>query len=116
MNLITYRVFFTLALFVILCLSVTYSFTLEDAQITYRYALRYSEGFPWGTWNRDELPIEGFTTPLWMLILSIFGPNLDSIAHASKLIGSLSALCLVYLFFMLAIKCQRDEINYLMPK
>ena len=113
MNLYSYRIFFALAFFIILCLAATYSFTLEDAQITYRYALRYSEGFSWGTWNRDEVPIEGFTTPLWMLILSIFGPNLDSIAHASKLIGSFSALCLVYLFFILGIKCQRNEINFL---
>ena len=58
MNLYSYRIFFALAFFIILCLAATYSFTLEDAQITYRYALRYSEGFSWGTWNRDEVPIE----------------------------------------------------------
>lgn len=113
MGLKNYNFFYLLAFFVLIFLILTYSYTLEDAQITYRYALRYSEGYPWGTWNRNEVPIEGFTTVLWMFVISLFGPSLNSIAHASKVIGGFSALGLVFLFFTLSVKCQKGEITFI---
>jgi hypothetical protein len=99
--------------FMTLGLVLTYGQTLEDAQITYRYALRYAEGYPWGTWNRLEAPIEGFTTILWMFVISLFGPSLDSIAHASKIFGGFSAFGLVALYFSVAIKSEKNQLLYL---
>ncbi|NQZ08295.1 MAG: hypothetical protein HRT35_14155 [Algicola sp.] len=75
--------------------------TLEDAQITYRYALRFSEGFDFGMWNRTGSPVEGFTTFLWMVYLSLFGPNLESIVYASKITGILAHLSIIGLFVTL---------------
>lgn len=99
--------------FMVLGLTLTYGQTLEDAQITYRYALRYAEGYPWGTWNRLEAPVEGFTTILWMFVISLFGPNLDAIAHASKILSGMAALGLVVLYFAVAIKSEKNQLFYL---
>lgn len=108
-----YKLLYILLAFVAVCAFVTYSYTLEDAQITYRYAMRYAEGYPWGTWNRNEAPIEGFTTFLWMLIISQFGPNLDPIIHASKIIGITSTLGLIVLYYQLAVKSEQDQLNFI---
>ena len=108
-----YKLLYILLGFMLACGFVGYSFTLEDAQITYRYAMRFAEGYPWATWNRDEAPIEGFTTVLWMFVISLFGPNLDSIVHASKIIGLASTLGLVVLYYQLAVKSQAGDINFI---
>ena len=80
---------------------IFYSFTLEDAQITYRYALRLSEGYQYGMWNRDGIPVEGTTTLLWTILLSLFGPKIESIAHSSKIFGLISFLFLVVVLWMI---------------
>jgi hypothetical protein len=98
-----------LIIFSMFFIALTYSFTLEDAQITYRYALRYSEGYPWATWNRSDPPVEGFTTVLWMYILSLFGTDLDAIAHGSKIIGVLSYFSLAGWFYFLSCKVEKKE-------
>ena len=80
-----------------------YPHTLEDAQITFRYALRLSEGYPYGMWNRVGTPVEGSTTILWTLALSLFGPDLNIMAHAAKAIGVGSYFGTI-LFFIIATK------------
>jgi arabinofuranosyltransferase len=74
-----------------------YESTLEDAQITYRYSLRFAEGYPFGYWNKQGPVVQGFTTNLWMLLLAFFGHiagdnALDAIATSSKLLSILFAL------------------------
>ncbi len=88
---------------------VFFSSTLEDAQITYRYSLRFSEGYDFGMWNRTGFPVEGFTTFLWMLYLSFFGPNLDSIVYASKITTVFFHLSVIVLFFSLHVKFYNGE-------
>ncbi len=78
-----------------------FSMTLEDAQITYRYALRFAEGYDFGMWNRTGAPVEGFTTFIWMIYLSLFGPNLEAIVYASKITGMVAHVAIVVLFFNL---------------
>lgn len=112
-NIKNHWLLFVLLMVSTLIISLSYSLTLEDAQITYRYALRYSEGFPWGTWNRSEAPVEGFTTTLWMFTLSLFGPDLQAIIHSSKIIGALSALGLVALYYQVAFQSQHDKIKFI---
>lgn len=87
-----------------------FSYTLEDAQITYRYALRFSQGYEFGLWNRTGNPVEGFTTFLWMLYLSAFGPNLESIIYASKFTSTLAHLSLTGLLFALSLKFRGDKL------
>lgn len=78
-----------------------YYSTLEDALITFRYAERWSEGYDFGMWNRTGAPVEGFTTLLWMILLSAFGPQAASIVTASKFLGYSSYLALIALFLTL---------------
>ena len=78
-----------------------FSLTIEDAQITFRYALRFAEGYDFGMWNRSGPPVEGFTTLLWMLYLSAFGPTLDVMVYAAKITGILAHMLVVALFFVL---------------
>lgn len=78
-----------------------FSYTLEDAQITYRYSLRFSEGYDFGMWNRTGSPVEGFTTFLWMIYLSFFGPSLEIIVTMSKVTGILAHQSILLLLFYL---------------
>ena len=49
----------------------------EDAHITFRFARNLAEGYGF-TWNTDELPIEGFTSFLWVLVTALgIKANLD---------------------------------------
>ncbi len=88
---------------------VFFSNTLEDAQITYRYSLRFSEGYEFGMWNRTGSPVEGFTTFLWMIYLSLFGPNIDTIVYTSKITTILSHISIIILFFILSIKFENNK-------
>jgi len=73
--------------------------TLEDSQITFRYSLRLYEGYGYGMWNRTGNPVEGFTTTMWMLYLSLFGSSLDTMTHAAK-ITSISLHAATAWFFL----------------
>lgn len=44
---------------------------MDDAYITYRFAKNTAEGYLFA-WNIGEMPIEGFSNPLWTIITSIF--------------------------------------------
>ncbi len=71
-----------------------FPFTLDDAFITFRYARNFAQGYPLGTWNVGEVPVEGFSSLLWTLILAA-GIKLGlSPLLLSKCIGYLSAAAL----------------------
>jgi hypothetical protein len=61
--------------------------TLEDAMISFRYALRIAEHYPLGYWNRVGPAVEGYTSLLWVWILSLAGPKVDAITTLSKVCG-----------------------------
>lgn len=86
-----------------------FSSTLEDAQITFRYSLRLSEGFGFGMWNRTGAPVEGFTTFFWMIYLSLFGPNLECIVYAAKITSILSQLSIIILFYTVAHRLHNNQ-------
>ena len=93
---------------------VFYEHTLEDAQITYRYSLRFAEGYPFGYWNKQGPAVQGFTTNLWMLLLAFFGHisgdnALDAIVSASKLLSILFVLFIFGTAFI-STKIARNEI------
>jgi arabinofuranosyltransferase len=73
-------------------LAAYWGHTLEDAMISFRYALRVAEHYPFGYWNRVGPAVEGYTSMLWVWILSFAGPNIDRIITLSKFCGTLSFL------------------------
>ncbi len=66
--------------------------TLEDAMISFRYALRIAEHYPLGYWNRVGPAVEGYTSMLWVWILSLAGPRVDAITTLSKISGVIAYL------------------------
>jgi arabinofuranosyltransferase len=76
-------------------------FTVDDAFITFRYAANLAAGYG-PTWNPGGPPIEGYTTFLWMLLMTI--PHLlgiDSVMF-SKVIGVLATLGCILVTFRFA--------------
>lgn len=63
---------FALPIIILLCLFWAWlnRFTPDDAFITFRYAKNLSEG-QGAVWNPGEFPVEGYSTFLWMLLMSI---------------------------------------------
>ena len=65
-----------------------FSFTVDDAYITFRYSRNLAAG--WGpTYNPGQPPVEGYTTFAWMIIMAlphVFGINVPTF---SKLAGVL---------------------------
>lgn len=66
--LISYLVIFVVIVFG--ALTYTGSF-MDDAYITFRFSHNIADGY-WFQWNRGEMPIEGFSNPLWTLIIALF--------------------------------------------
>ncbi|MEL6168501.1 MAG: hypothetical protein AAFR35_07400 [Pseudomonadota bacterium] len=102
-------------LFLVVCALGFWSTTLEDAQITFRYARRLAEGYPFGSWNRQGPPVEGVTTFLWPWVLAPFGPGANAIATAAKLLGLASQVGLVTLFLTVAAQARRDRLVMDLP-
>src|SRR5215208_5361505 len=44
--------------------------TFDDAYITFRYARHLAEGYGFGAWNHTGEHVEGYSSPLWMLLLA----------------------------------------------
>lgn len=76
-----------------------FAFTIDDAYITFRYSKNLAAG--WGpTYNPGQPPVEGYTTFLWMIGMTLphfVGVN---VATFSKLISVLS-LCATFLLVSL---------------
>ena len=70
--------------------------TLEDAHITYRYSILLAHGEKLGAWNPGGEPVEGFSSMLWMLLLSAAAKAHFNIIHASKMLGLISYMLLVF--------------------
>jgi hypothetical protein len=65
-----------------------FSYTIDDAYITFRYSKNLAGGFG-PTYNPSMPPVEGYTTFLWMLLMTLphfFGVN---VATFSKIVGVL---------------------------
>ena len=81
------------------------NFTIDDTFITFRYANNLAKGFG-PTFNPGWMPVEGYTTFLWMLIMSI--PHLiglDALIF-SKLLGiALGELAIIFAMLISAEIC-----------
>ena len=49
---------------------ITYFTLVDDAMVSMRYAQHLAQGFGL-VWNVGHPPVEGFTNPAWMLIMSL---------------------------------------------
>lgn len=66
-----------------------FSFTIDDAYITFRYSKNLAAGFG-PTYNPDQLPVEGYTTLAWMLLMTLPHFMGINVATFSKIIGVLA--------------------------
>ncbi len=68
--------------------SQIFSYTIDDAYITFRYSKNLATGFG-PTYNPGQSPVEGYTTFLWMLLMTL--PHLIgvNVATFSKILGVL---------------------------
>jgi arabinofuranosyltransferase len=73
---------------------ITYFTLVDDAMVSMRYAEHLAHGFGL-VWNVGQKPVEGFTNPAWMLIMSAFHLLPISSAKISLGIMVLSALILL---------------------
>ncbi|MEM9458988.1 MAG: hypothetical protein AAGF11_32725 [Myxococcota bacterium] len=89
--------------------SLFFAVTLDDAFITFRFASHFAEGLGYGVWNPTEAPVEGFTTPLFMLLLSGASSLGLEPATAAKLIGWASHLGATALVVAAALAHERDD-------
>lgn len=75
--------------FFIVLLAYIWNLTVDDAFISFRYALHLAQGYGL-VWNIGEPPVEGYSNFLWVVILSAFiYLKLDPVI-ISKIIGLLS--------------------------
>jgi len=94
-------VFAALVVFFALCRLFWPLFTVDDSYITLRYARNFAQGFG-PTFNPGEPPVEGYTTFLWMVVLTI--PHLlqiDAVAFA-KAAGVAAMLACLWVVFAFA--------------
>ena len=80
------------------------SLALDDAYITYRYAQHLAEGYGFGAWNHTGPRVEGYSSPLWVVLLAgaaRFGADPQV---ASKVLSLVAALVMLAVLFR-----QRDD-------
>lgn len=76
-----------------------FSFTIDDAYITFRYSKNLAAGFG-PTYNPGLLPAEGYTTFLWMLLMTLphfLGVNVATFSKIAGMLLTCGSLVLVSL-------------------
>ena len=87
---------FWLALAPLLALAWRFDFLVDDAFITFRYAQHLAAGLG-PVFNPDEVPVEGYTNPLWMVAMAgVQGLGLDP-ALWSRALSTAAAVLLLAL-------------------
>jgi hypothetical protein len=84
-----------------------FSYTIDDAYITFRYSKNLAAGFG-PTYNPGQPPVEGYTTFLWMLLMTL--PHLIgvNVATFSKIIGVLLTCGTFTLITLLTLTLTRE--------
>ncbi len=81
-------------LLVFLCLHKNWHYTYDDAYITFRYARHLIEGLG-PRWNRTGAPVEGFSSPLHLLLIALLGKIGVGLIEAARFLSFISHLVLV---------------------
>ncbi|AXV37378.1 MAG: hypothetical protein CIT01_03760 [Methanobacterium sp. BRmetb2] len=73
-------------------------FTVDDAFISFRYALNFAEGHGI-VWNIGELPTEGYSNFLWVvMVVILLKLNFDPVI-ATKFLGMISLVGIVFIYW-----------------
>jgi hypothetical protein len=81
-------------LLAVLCIRENHQFLYDDVFITLRYALHLAQGHG-PIWNLNEAPVEGFTSPLHLLLVAALGKIGLPLVYAARAVGFCSHLLLV---------------------
>lgn len=102
-----YLIVFILGLiFFTALLGYIWNFTVDDAFISFRYALNLAEG-QGILWNIGELPTEGYSNFLWVVIMaSIIKLNFDPVI-SSKVLSLFALMGIIYVYWLIC----RDSLN-----
>src|SRR5580765_8553063 len=73
--------------------------TLDDAYITFRYARHLAEGYGLGAWNHTGEHVEGYSSPLWTVLLGGAAWLGVDVRIASKVFGTAAALTVLAVLF-----------------
>ncbi len=73
--------------------------TLDDAYITFRYARHLAEGYGLGAWNHTGEHVEGYSSPLWTVLLGGAAWLGVDVRIASKVFGIAAALIVMAVLF-----------------
>jgi hypothetical protein len=76
-----------------------WNFSIDDAGISWRYALHLSQGHGL-RWNLTGPPVEGYSNFLWVLLLGVFkflGIGIEFAAHLLGMVFAIGDLCLLQL-------------------
>jgi arabinofuranosyltransferase len=80
-------------------------YTYDDAYITFRYARHLIEGLG-PRWNRTGAPVEGFSSPLHLLLVALLGKTGMRLIDAARFVGFTSHLILVVFVWRFVAKAQ----------
>jgi hypothetical protein len=84
---------------------VLYFTLIDDAMVSMRYALHLAQGFG-AVWNVGDKPIEGFTNPGWMLVMTFFHTLAIPSSKISLAIMITSAIVLLANVFVVYRLCE----------
>lgn len=93
--------------------AISYSFTQDDAFISYRYVKNFLNGDGL-TFNPGD-PVEGYTSLFFILLLSLLGRFGIDIIIASKIIGVTSGVAILFLSFFWSRKLPGFENETIWP-
>lgn len=87
---------------------ITYFTLVDDAMVSMRYAQHLARGLGL-VWNAGQPPVEGFTNPAWMLVMSLFHLLPLPASKVSLAVMLLSALVLLANIVVVYRLCQALE-------
>ncbi len=85
---------------------ITYFTLVDDAMVSMRYAQHLAHGFGL-VWNIGQKPVEGFTNPAWMLLMTVFHLLPIPIAKISLAVMLVSVLILLANIIVVYQICER---------
>jgi hypothetical protein len=88
--------------------AVVWPFTVDDAYITFRYARNLADGFG-AVFNPHQAPAEGYTSVLWLLVITaVHRLRLDAVLVA-KVIGLIATAAWVCVLRAWSLRLSRDN-------
>ena len=103
--------FLSIILFILMLVYV-WNFTIDDAFISFRYGEHLVSGLGL-VWNIGQPPVEGYTNFLWVILIAFYIMLKLNPVISSKIIGLLSVLGIIALFWFMTRDMFKDKKNEL---